>query len=1226
MCACSWGKEMTEPTDTAGRAPHYEGRQFPINVLSPSEFEKFAFSSLLCIEDVLGLRITGKPTGSGDGGFDVQGEVIVSRRLACVQCKRQIEKLGTPQVAKELAKVAATAALEGSDVGEHRFICTGGVRTKLRNQLREKSRQQLAGEAGEQLANSVNGELATLRLRLEAVGADPRQVAEDYVLGLDLLMAWGAEEFDAALSPRWNDVLQVAERHFRIATVVREHPRASFDRASYVAEHRNFKAVVEPRLSNPALPEGITVSSEDALSAAAAPSIRIIKRLDELADLAVGELVVLLGDGGVGKSTTLKLLRAESLGIAPDSTIPIHISLTNYMAGGLDQAIHQELGVVYGTWRSLPDKVLLLCDGLNECPSANVSAFLKELKYLLKRNRVACVLSTRESTRHRKIILPQPPVACVKVEGITPITIRRIAEYELQDGTIEAFVAAYRLLTDSSWSPLLWTPFAVKVALRLWKQSETLPATLGEMLEALLKARCDKNAELPELGPAPEVVLHLAGALAFQCLIIDRRLECPALEAGKCIREAKKHCADALGIADMPETEVVDLLARHELLKISEGGHLNFGHQLMAGALAAPILSCIWRDHMDCLGEPVADDAWIFAARMVPKEHVEDFLEAAFHIDLMLGARTARELPCKLHEFAEQLLDRAVAEESPETVRLQGLFALARLGSSGAIDKLRKFATETGSPIHHAAQSALAATGDQGYLRKLLPKVDGMRSCGVRFSGGEISVWEAAPLPIRLDLARQRLAKCNTGEPVGESLSLIAYERDPDDMILVEKHLRAATHLIAWQPALYALHEISPTRAKEVLKEALSRMMSPAEKATTMHATALIGVEIDVRAAFECAVMELSPDESDGHAEYQLSKLISDVVAKSTLPDDLVAFVERELPTSSGERRNRLWQIATGCKISSFSEYAMSCVGEWGVDLANACNYFIAQPALARIHRQQLVEFCENGFEDEQTWYAWKTWRALTLVGELGFSAKAANLLSAMIKRLVRVQHATEADGIATLSPDDAVVLKNKELETAHFYLGGLAAQLIPAAAKARKFLSDDVLLSLLNFNSHSYSGVVEHLREALSGLSDAAIDEALNKVVEPWTRLSGLEAVCALGSTRIRVDMLAHELRQYYALPAALNIVLKAIEVCWCKDVCEMVAKTVAEIPLWSEYESQFFWDFVRAVSRRVEPEDQAIFEEEISRARTDFARRILELWRDQSLGHRVGLAQLSR
>ncbi len=123
---------MTEPNSAA---PYYEGRGFPLGTLSPAEFESFVFGCLLCIQDVLGLHITGMPSGTGDGGFDVQGEVISSKRLVCVQCKRQKEPLGTPKVAEELAKVAATVALEGSDVGEHRFICTGGVRDKLTHQL-----------------------------------------------------------------------------------------------------------------------------------------------------------------------------------------------------------------------------------------------------------------------------------------------------------------------------------------------------------------------------------------------------------------------------------------------------------------------------------------------------------------------------------------------------------------------------------------------------------------------------------------------------------------------------------------------------------------------------------------------------------------------------------------------------------------------------------------------------------------------------------------------------------------------------------------------------------------------------------------------------------------------------------------------------------------------------------------------------------------------------------
>ncbi len=418
----------------------------------------------------------------------------------------------------------------------------------------ETPREQLAYEAGERLTTAEEGELLSLRTRLEQRGDDPRRVAESYVLGLDLLVAWGLPEFDSALSPRWSDVLKVVERYFRIASVVREYPRASFDRASYCSRSRGFTVVVEPRLAESSLPEGILVPSlAEAVSDKPRPS-RTIHSLADLETVEPGELVILLGDGGVGKSTVLRLLRARILRSSSESTLPVIISLTNCTAGALDRMVHQALGVDYGSWLLLPDRVLLMCDGLNECPSAQLGAFLEELRPLLDRCRVSCVLSTRETTRHNKVVLPSLVSACVKLQGITPIGIRRMAEHDLPSEAATAFVETFRALADSSGSPLLWTPFAVNVGLGIWKQNMKLPGTLGEMLETLLRARCERNNRSPEHVPGPEVTLRLAGAVAFQCLMVDHRLECRANEAGKCIREARTYCSDAFGVADMKET------------------------------------------------------------------------------------------------------------------------------------------------------------------------------------------------------------------------------------------------------------------------------------------------------------------------------------------------------------------------------------------------------------------------------------------------------------------------------------------------------------------------------------------------------------------------------------------------------------------------------------------------------------------------------------------------
>jgi hypothetical protein len=363
---------MTTSVEEATVQPFYGGHDFPVDQLSPGKFEDFVFACLQSVSDLFDLVVTGQPSGSGDGGFDVQARNTRTGRIACVQCKRQKEPLGTPLIAEELAKVAATSALERSDVGEHRFICTGGVRGKLVRQLREQSRNELAEEAFQRIATAQEGELAVLRERLEAATLDVREVVYSYVTNLDVLLAWSFHEFDVALSPRWSAILQIAERFFSIATVVREHPRASFDRAAYVEEHRIYEASLEPRLRATSLPAGITASSAANPATTISEATASITTLDQFYELEVGSLALLTGDGGAGKSEALKLIRARALQ-STEAMLPIMFSLSTYVSGGLDQAIHQELGVESGSWRSLPDRVLLLCDGLNECPAAHIS-------------------------------------------------------------------------------------------------------------------------------------------------------------------------------------------------------------------------------------------------------------------------------------------------------------------------------------------------------------------------------------------------------------------------------------------------------------------------------------------------------------------------------------------------------------------------------------------------------------------------------------------------------------------------------------------------------------------------------------------------------------------------------------------------------------------------------------------------------------------------------------
>ncbi|MDK3025537.1 hypothetical protein QO239_23355 [Cupriavidus taiwanensis] len=1211
------------PSEVASVPPVYNGHGFPVEKLSPDKFEQFVFACLGSVADLFGLRITGMPSGSGDGGFDVMGQNIRTGRIVCIQCKRQQDPLSTPLVAEELAKVAATSALARSDVGEHRFICTGGVRNKLVNQLREKSRRALAAGAFDRIATAKDGELASLRARLEAENYDVRDVVYSYVTKLDDLVAWSFHEFDVALSPRWPVILPIAERFFTIATVVREYPRASFDRATYVAAHRDFEIAIEPRLRASHLPAGVTASSAADPGSLGPSHLHDVITIDRISELEPGSFAMLTGDGGSGKSAALRLLRARVLQSSSEAMLPVLLSLSTYASGGLDRAIDQELGVEHGSWRSLPDRILLLCDGLNECPAAQVDGFLSELKLLLNRRRVACVISTRKATGRVKIVLPQAPAVCAGLDEITPVGIRRIAEHELGPDEAEGFIASYRELADASHSKLLWTPFAVMVGVKLWRVHSRLPHTLATMLDALLTSRVDRNVELSQSQLSPEVILLLAEAVAFQCLVVDGRLECPAVEAGRWIREAKARCNDGLGVADLTETKAVELLVEHNLIHRSANGNFTFDHQLVAGALAAPLLSRSWRSCVGSLEDTISDDAWVFAANMVPEEDVIEYLTAILDRDLVLGARAARELPAIFQTHAMALLVHCVEPRSPEHVRINAAYALAVLGTEDAVSKLKELARDKRDPIHHAIQRAIAATGDVDYLTQVLDLVDPIRSTPVRMSGGEADIWDHAPLPARLDIVRGRLAACTPGEPVGESLRLLAFERDVRDVALVETHLAASRDVNAWGNAIRALQMIAPVRAKLAVERDVASIPNVDGRARLLRIAALAGVPVDLQEAFECAIAELVSEGTSGRSGHDLCLLISDVIEKTGLSPAQVSVIECELPRSTGSRRARLWQLAFGCNSASIGEFAMSCIAAWGRDAGSACQYFIAQPDMANAHRLQLIVCCERAIEGEEHWYSWETGKALELLQKLGgFSSKTARVLSAMIERAVRIVSVAREQNIADLSETDKSSAETLPTERADIHLELVLASRLPVVARSRAMLAPNVLTSLLWIDFHTAKSHWPDIRLALCDIRDDFIDAELIRIRDLSARVTSLAIVCTRGATPVRVLLLGRALKECYHHPGLMTLMEAAVEACWCGEVLEMVLKFVRDIEVWSEYDSQFFWPFTRMVARKVDEEDRTAIERAQMGAESEFARRILQIWRSQTLGQRVGLS----
>jgi hypothetical protein len=244
----------------------------------------------------------------------------------------------------------------------------------------------------------------------------------------------------------------------------------------------------------------------------------------------------------------------------------------------------------------------------------------------------------------------------------------------------------------------------------------------------------------------------------------------------------------------------------------------------------------------------------------------------------------------------------------------------------------------------------------------------------------------------------------------------------------------------------------------------------------------------------------------------------------------------------------------------------------------------------------------------------------LRLLEQLGFTAKAAEVLSATVQRLARVAQAIHQNQLATLPAEDLAVLGDTLMGSPSIQLVMPASQLVPIVARVRKMLPANVPLLLLQLDLTS-SSVAEEMRLALSGLTDESIDQALQQISDPWVTVSGLSIVCPRGATEVRIQLLEAALRQYHGHPAAMHTLTRAVEACWCEAALEMVLRAVAEIPQWTEYDAQFFSEFTRMVAHRIRPENSAAIERALAQAQTGPAQRVLSVWRTEALGRRIGL-----
>lgn len=1216
------------PDPSKNFPPLYEARSVPFEKLSADDFEKCVFGCFLAIGSHQGLRIDGQPAGSGDGGFDAYGVVLDSNRKLCIQCKRQKTSLGLPLLAKEVAKVALTTRLENSDVGVHFFICTGGVTQELRRLLRETDRIEILNAAQSVIRRATEGELHALRERLIQAGEDAEEVVGSYVQKLDRLVAWDMGEFDAALSPAWDSAFQVLERSFRVSTAVREHPRALFDRQAYQDMSRSFTSVIQPQLEESELPVGLVELSGADPGPQEATQRKNLLTVKSLAALAPGEAALVVAEGGAGKTTLLELVRAEVARNSSSSKLAVLITCAEYMPGALDTAMHAQLAVKSGSWRMLPDQIQILCDGINEAPQSAVRTLFGELRPLLKSKSISCIFTSREDSRVVRTVLPTVPCASLRLAPLTPGRVRELAQHELADESeVSLFTDAHRAMATRTAGHFMWTPFAVRVALKRWKDSRRLGNTLGDLLDAIVSARAERDLEIQSEDSSPDLpkasVLALASAMAFEMLVVDGQAACSADAIGATLKRAIRLCSNVYGADGLNSSQFTGLLQKHDLVQRTSDESFRWNHQLVAGALAARHLASQWRQHLSALQQPLTDDAWVFVTRLIPKSDLDEYLAVLFHADLMLGARATEELSVGERDRSLQHIFKVLQPGQPEELQVTGFFALARVGTQHALSFLRETAESRRSENGFLAARALAYSGDRLFLLKLGAEVDRLRRMGWMISGGEISVWESASLADRIAIARERLTSVVPGEPVNESLSLLVYEASQQDIPLLEIHLHASKDLTAWATALRAIKSGNQDRAQCLLEETLSEARDSATKAAIMQAGHRLGLSVDVDEAFSVLIDLISGESEDDNNVVTRSDLIEKVLGELPLTMSIRRAVEGQLPTSTGSKKSSLWWLATRIESKMLALVALDMFDNDLKNVGMAANFFVAHQMLRDEHHDALQAAIDRYLSDKTNWFTFNSWRVLALAAELEFTAKTAELLQRMILRLAELRELVDGGTMPAFDKSEEHIAQDFTIESARFRLQDYAGYLVAGAVGAHRLIPSGVLLEFLHFELASSTPgkeIVNVYREMDPNL----LDSELEKVRDKWAQRASLEMVCEFGLTDRRLELLRTHLRETYCHPMGLGFVKRALEKCWNSHACAMVVETITNLENWPESWQQFFSDFIAMVRMRVTSADRNLIERNLDLAKTAFARRVLRVWRQATLDSRVGLSRL--
>jgi hypothetical protein len=625
----------------------YQQSQLPLGELSADSFEDFVYQSLVLLEDQKKFRMQSGRQPSGDEGFDCTAKKTTSDELICIQCKRYNTTLYTATVIEEIVKVALNGILDDSIPRYHYIITCGTVSQTLRKQLRQDKYTDLKTEC-KKLLDDKKCQL-TLVDKVHQKSIDPYQTICAYLDSLQDLIVWSGVDFQNELVVIWSKLNNVLEKHFSLAIVFKEHPRPDFNVSVYLKNKQGKgQRLIPLQYQQSSIPNNLTLEGR------LENYSKIIWSMEEVIScLKNGKNILLSSLGGSGKSSTLSLIEDKLISSFKDvEYVPIRINLRSYSRNTLRQRIDQELGINYGSWRSLPFKFVFLFDGLDEMLQHDTQAFIDELSSII--HGYNFILTIRSTGLNIETIMPSLDY-CVSVQPLSYRSAFEIAEKTFENEELKVFYDEYRDRLSSIGFNFLSLPFVLSMTIKYYKKNKKIPAKIENILEDWIQSKINHDGTKVrdtsnKVNQIPVRYIEQAFSLILYKARIGKNLfSIPKNNFHEIIMESYDELASSNSYITrcLEINEFISMINHYEVLVLEDDSHYSTPHSIISDYLISKELANNWQKHIgEYLVSPLLD-IWLYSSNFIKHEERDEFLHSVLSFNLCLGAKVSTKFGIK---------------------------------------------------------------------------------------------------------------------------------------------------------------------------------------------------------------------------------------------------------------------------------------------------------------------------------------------------------------------------------------------------------------------------------------------------------------------------------------------------------------------------------------------------------------------------------------------------